>query len=58
MGCNLSAYDDQFVAVLYASTESAGTYIGELLVLLNTLVPPNVGGVVACIVMDVIEVQE
>ena len=53
----LSAYDDQFVAVLYVSRLSAGTYIGQIFVSSNADEPPNVGGVVACIVIDVKPVQ-
>ena len=49
----LEASADQIVAVLYASTLSAGTYIGQLLVSENAFEPTNVGGVVACIVTEV-----
>ena len=52
IACILLAYELQTDAALYVSTDAAGTYIGQLLVLLNTLLP-NVGGVVASTVMDV-----
>ena len=47
------AYVDQLVAALYASTDSAGTYIGQLLVSLKAFLFAKVGGVVARQVMFV-----
>ncbi len=47
----------QLFAALYVSTEAAGTYIGQLFVLLNASIFDNVGGVVASHVIDVKPMQ-